>query len=75
MMSVMNIELLAKKPYAASAWKGLWPPAFQAMSFLMLSDIFTYDFVECLDYHETYTLSTSRVFCIMAVIFTVSCSH
>lgn len=75
MISVMNIELLAKKPYAASVWKGLWPPAFQALSFLLLADVFTFDYVECLSYHQTFSLSTARVFCIISVIFTVVMSN
>jgi hypothetical protein len=73
--SVINIELLSNKPYNAQAWKGLWPTAFQATSFMIIADIFTFDYVECLSFHEVFSQSTAFVFSFIALAFTVHAAH
>lgn len=75
LVSTINIELLSKRPYEVMAWKGLWPPAFQATSFMMISDIFTYDFIECLPFHTVFTASTAFVFSYISLAFTVAWSN
>lgn len=71
LVSVINIELLSKKPYQVMAWKGLWPAAFQATSFLMMADIFTYDYIECLSYHTVFSESTAFGFSFASLAITV----
>jgi hypothetical protein len=73
LVSTINIELLSKKPYEILAWKGLWPPAFQATSFMMIADIFTFDYVECLPFHQVFSLSTAFIFSLISLGFTVGC--
>ena len=70
-VSTINIEILSKRPYKVIAWRGLWPPAFQAASFMMVTEIFTFDYIECLPYHHAFSYKTAFIFSIISFGFTV----
>lgn len=47
LLSLWNLDILDRVSYKVKDWRFVWPFIFQALSSLLLFDVFTYDYIVC----------------------------